>query len=135
MNFFFDNNLSPYLARAIGALSEPDGIQVIHLRDKFAPSTPDIIWLAELAKEGGWAIISQDRLTRNQLEKEALRRSGLVAFILAKGSSSLREWDKAWRIVRWWPRILEQAELIAGGAAFEVPVRFVGKGKLQSIRL
>ena len=98
-------------------------------------NTPDVIWIGALATEGDWCIITQDRLTKKSLEKEALRQSGLIAFILAKGWSGLKEWDKAWHLVRWWPRILTQAALVKGGAAFQVPVRFSGKGKFTQIRL
>lgn len=134
MKFLIDNNLSPYLAKAIAALCEPDSVQVQHLRDKFPENTPDVDWIAALATEGDWAIVSQDRLTRKSPEREALRRSGLTAFILAKGWSNLQEWDKAWHLIRWWQRIMQGAGLVSGGA-FEVPVVFSGKGMLKQIAL
>lgn len=135
MKYFFDNNLSPYLARALSALCEPGNVEVFHLRDKFAANVSDIEWIETLGAEGQWTVISQDRLMRNPGEKEALRRSGLIAFVLGKGWSDQREWDKAWRLIRWWERIMEQAELIQGGAVFEVPVRFSGKGRFRQVRL
>ena len=135
MRFLFDNNLSPHLAKAIHVLSEPHGAEVQHIRDKFASNTPDHKWINALAAEGSWCIISQDRLTKNSLEKEALRRSGLTAFILAKGWIDHTEWEKAWHLMRWWPRIMEQADLVTGGAAFEVPFRFSGKGQFKQIKL
>jgi hypothetical protein len=133
VKFLVDNNLSPYLAKALAALCEPDSIEVKHLRDKFAANTPDVDWIGALAAEGDWAVVSQDRLTRKSPEREALRRSGLTAFILAKGWSQLGEWDKAWHLVRWWPRIMASAGLVSG--AFEVPVVFSGQGKLKQIAL
>jgi hypothetical protein len=69
------------------------------------------------------------------MEKEALRRLGLAAFILKSGWSQLAHWDKAWRLVRWWPRIVEQANLVHGGAVFLVPVNFRGVGKFEQVRL
>ena len=135
MRFLFDNNLSQYLAKAIHALCEPHGVGVEHLREKFPHNVQDREWIAALGAEGGWSIVSQDRFTKSSLEKEALRRSGLVAFIMAKGWANHKEWEKAWRLVRWWPRIMEQANLVEGGAVFEVPVRFVGKGKFRPIKL
>ena len=134
MRFFFDNNLSPYLAKAIHALCEPRGSQVWHLRQKFSGTTSDVEWINALAADGGWCVVSQDRLTKNPLEKEALRQSGLVAFIMAKGWVKYEGWEKAWRLVRWWPRIMEQANLVEGGAVFEVPIKFVGKGKFKPIK-
>jgi hypothetical protein len=55
--------------------------------------------------------------------------------MLARAWSSQKMWDQAAALVRWWPRILEQAELIAGGAVFEVPFGFSNKKKLKQIRL
>lgn len=135
MKFLIDNNLSPYLARALAALSSPHDIEVIHLRDKFLKNTPDIEWINALSTEQGWSVVTQDRLIKNPLEKEALRRSGLTAFVLAKGWSAQLEWDKAAQLVRWWPRIIEQASLVRGGAAFQVPWKISGKGQFKQIQL
>ena len=84
---------------------------------------------------GDWAVITQYRLMRNPLEKEAFRQSGLTAFVLTKVWASHRYWEKAAQVVRWWPRIMEQAGLVEGGAVFEVPWRFSGKGKFKALRL
>jgi hypothetical protein len=136
VRFFIDNNLSPHLARALRALALPDGVDVQHLADKFPRDTPDATWIGALAKETEpWCIITQDRLTRSPFEKEALRQSGLTTFVLAKGWAHLSEWDKAWMLIRWWPRIMQQAGLVTGGAVFEVPVRFRGAGQFQQIRI
>ncbi len=135
MKFFFDNNLSPYLAKALDALCAPEGIAVEHLRQKFPEDISDVEWIERLAKEGEWSVITQDRLIRNPLEREAFRRSGLTVFVLTKAWANHRNWEKAAQLVRWWPRIMEQAGLVEGGAAFEVPWRFSGKGKFKTLRL
>lgn len=106
-----------------------------HLRQMFPEDISDVEWIERLAKEGEWAVITLDRLMRNRLEKEAFRRSGLTAFVLTKAWASHRYWEKAAQLVRWWPRIMEQAGLVEGGAAFEVPWRFSGKGKFKALRL
>ena len=135
MKFFFDNNLSPYLAAAIHQLCKPHGVEVVHLRQRFPGDCADHVWISALADEGDWSIISHDRFVKNDLEKDALRQSGLVAFILSRPWSRHQEWDKAWHLVRWWPRIMNQAALIEGGAVFEVPVQFSGKGRFKQIML
>ena len=135
MKFLFDHNLSPHLARAIAALSLPHNHTVIALRERFPPSTKDADWLTELAKEGGWVVISQDRFKKGSLEKEAIRSSGLITFILKKGWSNHDGWEKAHRLVRWWPRIIQQAEGVTGGAAFYVPLQFQGKGKFEAVQI
>lgn len=69
----------------MAALCEHEDVEVVHLRDRFAENTTDTEWIKALSKEGNWAVISIDRFKMSPLEKEALRRSGLTAFILVKG--------------------------------------------------
>jgi hypothetical protein len=51
-----------------------------------APDTHDVVWIRELATDGGWTIISGDpRITKLRHEREAWLSSGLTAFFLVKG--------------------------------------------------
>lgn len=137
MKFFLDNNLSPLLARALHHLSQAEAfpVEVVHLRDRFQRDAEDATWIAELAREGGWIVISQDRLPKNDLERRALRDSKLTVFTLQRQWASAKHWDKSQNLVRWWPAIIEQAALVQGGAAFRVPWGMRGKGQFQQIRL
>lgn len=135
MRFILDNNLSPALAKALRALCEPENIEVRHLKEKFPQNVSDESWINALADEGNWAVVTQDRLIKNPLEREALRRSGLIAFTLSKSWASQRQWAKAAQLIRWWPRIMEQTGLVEGGAVFEVPWRFGAKGKFRTMKL
>ena len=45
-----------------------------------------------------------------------------------------RFWDKAILLVRWWPRILEQAGLVDSGG-FLVPPKYGAKGRFKSVPL
>ncbi|SEJ95928.1 PIN-like domain-containing protein [Paraburkholderia diazotrophica] len=134
MRFFVDNNLPPPLAKALHALCEPSGHETWHLKQRFAQNAVDSYWIETLSKEGGWAVITHDKLNKG-LEREALRRAGLVVFFLDKGWSHHAFWDKAHNLVRWWPRIIEQSEGIKGGAAFKVPYNFSGKGQFEQVTL
>lgn len=134
MKVFLDNNLSPYLARALHTLLEPEGDQVVHLSERFAPDTEDRVWIEALAAEGGWIVISADRrINRNPIEREAWRRSRLVVFFLSPQWRRLRHIEIAWRLLRWWPRIEEQARLVSPPAAFELP-RDYRSGRLRVLR-
>jgi hypothetical protein len=137
VKFFFDNNLSPHLAHAIHELckGEGKGIVVEHLSDRFPRNCPDPEWITTLAEEGGWSVLSQDRFRKSDLEREALRRSGLIVFALDKSWATAPHWNKAQNLVRWWPSILSQAALFRGGAAVRVPWRISGAGKFQQIRI
>lgn len=134
MKFLVDNNLPPALARALNELSLPEGHQVEHLSPKFSKNTKDLDWISTLSQEGGWAVITHDNLNKG-LEREALREAGLIVFFLDKSWKNYKFWDKAYQLTRWWPRIIEQANGISGGAAFKVKWQFSGKGKFEQIRL
>lgn len=86
MKFFVDNNLPPALAKALHALSEPSDHSVVHLKGKFSANAPDSDRIDALAQEGGWSVITHDKLNKG-LEREALRRAGLIVFFLDKGWS------------------------------------------------
>jgi len=137
LKFLLDNNLPPALARALHELSNHNSNashEVVALRDKFPPSTPDAEWIQALASEGGWVVITHDRF-RKAMEPEVLRRSGLRVFLLGKSWGSHQFWDKAHQLIRWWPAIVAQAERLEGAAAFEVPWRFSGQGKFKQLTL
>ena len=133
MKFFFDNNLPPPLAHAIRELSKPDDHTVFHIKDRYSANTLDVDWIDSLSKEGGWVVITHDNFNKG-LEREALRQAGLLVFFLDKSWSDHKFWEKAYQLVRWWPRIVEQAGGIQGGAAFKVTWNFNGKGKFEQIR-
>jgi hypothetical protein len=133
VKFFVDNNLPPPLAHALRELSKPEGHSVFHLRDRYKADTPDVDWIGELSDEGGWAVVTHDNLNKG-LEREALRQAGLLVFFLDKSWCDHKFWEKAHNLVRWWPRIIEQASGIQGGAAFKVKWNFSGKGMFEQIR-
>lgn len=133
MKFFIDNNLPPPLAHALRELSKPENHTVVHLKERYPADTKDVIWIDDLSKEGGWVVVTHDNLNKG-LEREALRQAGLIVFFLDKSWSDHRFWEKAYQLVRWWPRIIEQAGGIHGGAAFRVKWNFSGKGLFEQIK-
>lgn len=128
MKFFLDNNLPLKLAHALSELSAPAGHQVIHLRDKFDPGVQDHVWLTQLGREKGWAVVSLDRrIMTNPQNREALRPSGLTVFFLKPAWSRFKFWDKAWRLVRCWPHIIKIVEAIKPGTLYWVPINATSK--------
>jgi hypothetical protein len=124
LKFLFDRNWSVHIAHAIAALSSPERHEVRHLSEdpRFAPTAPDLEWISALSHDGGWAILTKDRLRKGSAEREALRRSGLLIFIFTGAWSHAGPWDQAAALVRWWPLITSTSAAIAAGA-FEVPYR------------
>lgn len=127
MKFFIDNNLPPNWS---GCLRESSLRQftpiknvenVEHLKERFEGNTPDIEWIQKLASEKDWTIISGDGFRKqNGGERRVLRQSGLSVFVLQRSWSTHQYWEKTAQLLRWWPRIVEQSNLVEG-AAFEVP--------------
>ena len=89
----------------------------------FRRDTPDQEWLATLAEEGDWVIVSGDpRITRGKHERQAWLESGLTAFFLGKGWAERSYWKQISELVRWWPQIVLKAGDAPQGSGFILPV-------------
>lgn len=130
-----DENLPRGLARALNSIAISDEHEIIHVLDLVAPGTSDVDLFEASIGAGVQVHITQDNHNRRPIEREAIARSGLIVFVLAKGWSSLTLYDKAARLIEWWPRIMNQAELITPPAMFRVPVRKVNKGRFEPIKI
>ncbi len=135
MKLLVDNNIAPNVAEAINVLVEPEGHRVIALRSKFGRGDiPDIEWIKSLSQEGGWTVLSGDiRIAKRKAEKEAWRGSKLKGFFFAPGWASYGNVERSWRLLRWWPKIVEAEELVAPGAIFQLPVN--ASSKLRQLNL
>jgi len=118
-----DNNLPRRVARALNELLGPDH-SAHHLKDMFAPSTPDVTWLNELAKQKDWIILSADTsISRNPHEVKAWKEGGHPVFFLKHGWAHQRPWEFASRLFHLFPAILKLAERAKPGDAFMVPFK------------
>lgn len=109
MNFFLDANVSWKAAKLLEAFDNEH--QVRHLKDEFDPSVPDIEWISDLAKRDKkpHVICGDLRILRNRVECNLLNESGLNFFMLNKGWTSLEWRTFAWKIIRVWPDIVQNA--------------------------
>ncbi len=112
----------------------PDIEEVVPLRTKFPGNSPDEVWLPQLLAEGGWIVISGDQFKKSQAERELLRQRGLTVFVLDPQWANQPYWDKAARLVLWWPKIVEVAKLTSK-TAMRVPWRFSSKSTFEGIRV
>lgn len=120
MRFFFDNNLPARLARALQVLAAPEH-EVIHLKEKFPPNTPDGVWMSGLTKELDWVIISGDvRIGKNPHELRAWRAAGHTIFFLKPGWTNLEFWTQAQKFIKCFPAIIASAEKAKSGDVFTV---------------
>jgi hypothetical protein len=124
MKFFFDNNLSPRLSRALNELEGQHGHDVIHLKEKFDQKTADEEWITKLGSEGGWVVVTSDyRITKNPHEVLAWQESGLTVFFLRRAWTRVDFWQQAWQIVKRWPDITKIAERNPTNARYLVPIK------------
>lgn len=120
MNFFFDENLSPNLTQAIGALHRkgyPDD-NFFHIDELFPLGTGDDGWIDALTERRAvhhedWAIVTRDQM-RDHWGK--VLTSGFFWFILDGQWGRIQYWDTAWRLVRAWPEIIRVMGLDYPGA-------------------
>ena len=114
MKFFFDNNLSPRLARGLLEFGE----DVTHLQDHYPADVPDQDWLPDIGAKG-WILVTRDeRVRRNPSELAAIKMYKVGAFFL--GGKNLSHWELIQQVVRNWLRIRELADKIPRPFAFRV---------------
>lgn len=125
-----DENLPPALARALHALVAVDGHEVIHVTD-YAKGAPDLDLFEQAVSKGVRVHITQDHHGRHPAERAAITRLGLTVFVLARGWSNLGYYDKAARLIEYWPKIATMAGMVEPGSIFRVSPR--RNGRLQPV--
>lgn len=123
MKVFFDQNMSPAIARALQELFKSEH-EIVALADKFRRDTIDVKWIESLSQEGKWVVISGDRrITRNRAEYQAFRSSNLIGLFLTAGLHKAPVVKQMERILVLWPAILTVTATVQGGAMFELPMK------------
>ena len=107
MIFFTDENVSHQAARLLEAFDPSHEIRA-H-KDRFVPGTPDVEWIREVADDEPKPIFvaGDGRILRNKVERRVLRECDLNFVVLAKGWTNLPWNDFAWKIVKAWPKIVD----------------------------
>lgn len=69
----------------VGALRDA-GLQAEAGDDHFETNAEDAVWLPEIGKRG-WILLTKDKAIRtNQLERDALLKNNVAAFMLGRGN-------------------------------------------------
>ena len=125
MKLLLDHNLSPRLAKALGALFVDH--EIVALRDKFPENIADVDWIAELDRDRGWAVLTKDlRIRQRPHERAALDRSRVVYFFLAGAWMKYTVEETAARLIRLVPKMARQTDLADRGR-FELPINVGSK--------
>jgi len=118
----FDHNMPPAIARALHELIKADGHEAWCLRDKFPQKVDDISYFQALGREDNWVVISKDRRNaKRKPEREAILRSGVLAFYLSKSVEKQPIHEQAATIIWQWEKIVLQRKANSNGL-FELPV-------------
>jgi len=118
-----DENIAPALAKALDCLVEANGHNVIHVTDLHARGTPDTQLFIRAAEFGVDIHVTHDHHHRSQEEKEAISESQLLVFVLEKSWMPHSFFEKASRLVHWWPRIMQGSESLQRPGIYMVPWR------------
>lgn len=131
MKFIFDHSFSPSLSEILAMLEGPAGNTIEHLRRFYPQDTEDTVWLPRLAQDAPDVVIvtADPRIARSPQERAAWLQSGLTAFFF-KSFADLSRWEQAWRVVKWWPSIVDRAQGGRRGTGFMVSVN----GKIEQAK-
>ncbi len=124
MKFFLDVCLSVKYAKILKILMDGLNHTILHHSERFPGHITDIEWVGELAKEGGWVIVSADvRITKCPAEREAWHESGLTAFFFDGRFPERNIWVQLEEIARWWPKIIDNLKKAKVGSGFKMPFK------------
>jgi hypothetical protein len=122
VKFFFDNNLSPKVAKGLNEFVAPEH-NVVHLKQLFQDNPADVEWMARLAGQEDWIIVTADtHIGTNPHEIAAWKEAGHTIFFLKPGWLNLKFWEQAQKFVKCFPEILKVAARAKRGSAFIVGV-------------
>jgi len=120
MNFFFDNPLSPNLAKAMNLLEEREGT-VTHLKDIFPGDEKDEIWLPYVGNND-LVLITRDRKIRKRpAQLMAFKRHDVGAFILT--GKIMTKWQGIRQLINAWEEIKRLNTITKKPYAFQIPLR------------
>lgn len=123
MKFVLDECVPARFAVVLRILFPSHAYTIEHLvEDLGYAATPDPTWIAELPDNEQCVIVTRDTaMHRAVLERAAWKRAGHVVIFLAGQWGPALFYEQAWRIVRWWPAIVETVFKSDRGVAYKVP--------------
>ena len=120
MTFFTDENFIYQAAKLLEAFDRDHKVRA--LVDHFDKGTADTVWIPEIGKwdPKPFVISGDGRILTNKVELSALRSSGLTFFCLSSGWTHTGWNTYAWKIIKVWPAIVEDAKHNLRPAVYEV---------------
>ncbi len=108
MKFYFDENITPQIVRALEILQEPlkEEIEVYSIADEFGRGAADEEWIPKVAKENGIVITQDINIQRTKHQRELYRNHNLgVIFLKPPKGKGIKYWEMVSKILEAWPDI------------------------------
>ena len=131
MMFFFDRNWSPRIAKALDILDAAN--RVVHQNDdpRFTQDSEDVLIIGTLANTNPRpALVTGDLKMRRkvQVERKALKGSGLHVVFFRDGFTKLEFWDQTLKVMKAWPAVTAAVSGSRAPTALEVTLHSKVKG-------
>jgi hypothetical protein len=109
MKFYFDENITPQIARALAILQEPrqqENVEVHTIRGAFGKGAPDEEWIPKVAAEDGIVVTQDMNIHRTRHQRELYRQHGLgVVFFKPPSKNGYSYWEMIEKLIEAWPQI------------------------------
>ena len=117
VKLFFDNCIGSPISDAIGNMLRFHNVKPVvrHIKEYFDQSTPDDIWIPQIAKEG-WIVITADKAKRYGGPKlPTICKNEKLTHILISGKlHNAPQFEKARAIISLFPKIVTAAKEPSG---------------------
>ena len=132
MIFIFDENFSDKLTRGLQQIYETKLYSIKHLAyDLGFGGVADPRWLPQLPKNEQSILLTKDyHIQRRPHERKAWADAGLITFFFKEGWFYELGDEQSWRMVRWFPVIVETTSRAKIGDVYQVPFN----GTLQGLK-
>ncbi|MFN8701502.1 MAG: hypothetical protein ACK5XB_12740 [Rhodospirillales bacterium] len=121
MRFFFDRNLSYLIAKAFAPILDRQGIATDWSQQKYPTDPGDVVWLADLSKEGDWSVITGDfNIFLNPTMKAEWLKSSVTTFFLRPSFNKHGFDEMHWRLAKRLPEIVKLAKSRPKGTGFDI---------------
>ncbi|MCX6148332.1 MAG: hypothetical protein NTW25_13945 [Candidatus Kapabacteria bacterium] len=110
MKIYFDENISPSLAKGLHHLVQPisDGIEVLSLKDVFGLGVADEDWIPQVGKEGGIVITQDYNIYKNVNQRELINQHGVgIFYIKPPSKTGYLYWEMVEFVIINWIKIIK----------------------------
>ncbi len=136
MNFYFDECIPYFYADVLKAMPKEISHNIFYRTDLFPKGIKDLEWIEGLRKHGdNWTIITFDKkITRNPLEKRAIKDSGFILFVLKqKVWAKQNKYQQIGALMHYWPKIIEHCQNYRDKRPILLTYSPAGNSKLKPI--